>query len=190
MRKFLEILRDECFVLFRRVFMGDVAGVRLILEQALELIDDIPQSQFSLKSVLACRAEAPLTHRLAGRRDLRGCATGAGAHVMTQPLVLAGETLQPFRQRGRLLAQLIFFLRDLSWSLRGLSLFFRARLVLTLAVSLTLARAFYLRLGGRAGRFRVVLAGHRLALARAAGLSRMPHRRVQARLCPSQLLGL
>ena len=77
MRKLFQIFRNKRIVLFRGVFVSNIAGSRLIFNEAFELIDDIAKREFALESMLAGRFTSALSHGLSSRRHLGGGAAGA-----------------------------------------------------------------------------------------------------------------
>src|SRR6185369_14673741 len=140
MREFLQILRNKCFVLLGRIFVGNIAGLRLVFQQALELIDNVAQRQLSLKPMLTRRAEKALSHGLTRRGHFRCGAASACAQIMSHSLVLASQPFQLLRQSGGFLAQLILFLSDLRRSFRRWSGRIFGGLALAFAIALPLSR--------------------------------------------------
>lgn len=108
MRESLQIFRNELFVRFRKIFVGDIAGLGLIFEETFELRNDSAQRHLSLNSLLSGQAEITLPHRLARRGHFRGGPAGIVSGIMAQPGVLARQTPELFRQTSGLLAQAVF----------------------------------------------------------------------------------
>src|SRR5205085_12596423 len=130
-------LRDQRFVLLRRVLMSNIGRVRPVFQQALELVDHSAQRKLSLKAMLTRHAKIACRDSLAGGSHFAGGAVSTVSEVMSEPFIFAAEPLQSLRQLGGFFAQLIFFLGDLGGALRLFSLIIEIVLLLPLVFPLT-----------------------------------------------------
>ena len=110
MRELLEVFGDERLIRLRKILVRDIAGLRLVLQQAFESGDDAVQSHRSFHCLLACETEIALPHSLASRSHFRCGLAGIISSVMTQSRVPACHPLQLFRQTPGFLAQPILVL--------------------------------------------------------------------------------
>ena len=115
-REPFQILRNKRVVLLRRIFVGDVRRLGLVLEQPFELLNHVAHRELALKPVFAGGAEVTLGHGLTGSGHFRGGPASAVAKIVPEPLFLAGQALQTVGELRSFFAQLLFFIGDLARS--------------------------------------------------------------------------